>query len=131
MRRNPLLSASAAKGTEPPEVLKMLNRLFSAWDSLLDENSVFKVETIGDAYMVASGMPWQATNVDATCDIAEMAVDMIQSIEDFRTPQALISLSLPLARATRDSAGLCIRTPCIGTGCLPLCAVALQARNAR
>mmetsp|Transcript_44024 Transcript_44024/g.99470 ORF Transcript_44024/g.99470 Transcript_44024/m.99470 type:complete len:731 (-) Transcript_44024:163-2355(-) len=36
-------------------VVKLLNTLFSAFDELTDEHMIFKVETIGDAYMAASG----------------------------------------------------------------------------
>ncbi|KXZ41402.1 hypothetical protein GPECTOR_490g439 [Gonium pectorale] len=41
---------------EPWKVMKMLNALYSRYDALLDLYGVHKVETIGDCYVVASGL---------------------------------------------------------------------------
>jgi class 3 adenylate cyclase len=41
----------------PTELIEMLNRLFSAFDELADQHGLEKIKTIGDAYMVAGGLP--------------------------------------------------------------------------
>lgn len=41
----------------PVEMVKLLNEAFSFFDSLLDKYNVEKIRTIGDNYMVASGVP--------------------------------------------------------------------------
>lgn len=41
---------------EPKEVMNMLGRLYDKFDALTTKHSLFKVETIGDAYMVAGGI---------------------------------------------------------------------------
>lgn len=42
---------------EPVEMVELLNEAFSFFDSLLDKYGVEKIRTIGDSYMVASGVP--------------------------------------------------------------------------
>lgn len=41
----------------PDEVVVLLDRIFSAFDRLVDAEGVEKIKTIGDAYMVAGGLP--------------------------------------------------------------------------
>ena len=41
----------------PDEVVAMLNGVFTRLDALVDEFGLEKIKTIGDAYMVASGIP--------------------------------------------------------------------------
>lgn len=39
------------------EVVTLLDRVFAAWDAVVAEHGVEKIKTIGDAYMVAGGVP--------------------------------------------------------------------------
>jgi guanylate cyclase len=41
----------------PVQMVELLNEVFSFFDSLLDKYDVEKIRTIGDSYMVASGVP--------------------------------------------------------------------------
>ncbi|XP_073350785.1 guanylyl cyclase C [Pagrus major] len=66
----------------PMEVVDMLNDIYKNFDSILDHHDVYKVETIGDAYMVASGLPKRNGDRHAV-DIALMALDMLAFVGSF------------------------------------------------
>lgn len=68
----------------PMEVVSMLNAMYSIFDTLTERNSVYKVETIGDAYMVVAGAPEKdANHAEKVCD---MALDMVDAITDLKDP---------------------------------------------
>lgn len=68
----------------PMEVVSMLNAMYSIFDTLTERNSVYKVETIGDAYMVVAGAPDKdANHAERVCD---MALDMVDAITDLKDP---------------------------------------------
>lgn len=67
----------------PMEVVDMLNDIYKNFDCILDNHDVYKVETIGDAYMVASGLPRRNGNRHAV-DIAYMALDILAFMGTFQ-----------------------------------------------
>uniref|UniRef100_A0A3P9PUZ1 Guanylate cyclase n=1 Tax=Poecilia reticulata TaxID=8081 RepID=A0A3P9PUZ1_POERE len=67
----------------PMEVVDMLNDIYKGFDSILDHHDVYKVETIGDAYMVASGLPRRNGNRHAV-DICRMALDILSFMGTFQ-----------------------------------------------
>ena len=61
------------------EVVALLDRVFAGWDSLAARYGVEKIKTIGDAYMVAAGIPLPRN--DHAEAIAEMALAMGPELE--------------------------------------------------
>ena len=70
-----------AESKTPEEVIGILNEIFSEFDQLVDETNLEKIKTIGDAYMVASGLPLESP--DHAKLIAWLALKMRESLSKF------------------------------------------------
>jgi len=68
--------------TAPERVVSVLDEIFSAFDALADRHGLEKIKTIGDAYMVASGIP--DPRHDHAQAMAEMALDMQAELHRLR-----------------------------------------------
>ena len=55
----------------PSELVGLLDEVFSDFDAMVDSRGLEKIKTIGDAYMVASGIPVpRADHAEALCELA-------------------------------------------------------------
>jgi adenylate cyclase len=62
----------------PSDVVAVLDSLFTRWDALASRHGVEKIKTIGDAYMVAGGIP--IPRQDHAEAIGEMALAMLPEV---------------------------------------------------
>ncbi len=62
------------------EVVSRLNEIFLRFDTLVEENGLEKIKTIGDAYLVVGGLP--GSNPDHAQAIATLALEMRDAMAD-------------------------------------------------
>jgi class 3 adenylate cyclase len=70
-----------AERVKPTDLVHLLNRLFARFDYLAEAQGVEKIKTIGDAYMVAAGLP--EPRPDHAEALVRLALDMWDAMKDF------------------------------------------------
>lgn len=69
--------------SSPLQVVDFLTDLYTCFDNTIDKYDVFKVETIGDAYICASGLPVR-NGVKHLSEISRMALDLRDAMAAFK-----------------------------------------------
>lgn len=67
-----------SSGEDPVEIVNLLNDIFSSFDDLAVKHGLEKIKTIGDAYMVAAGIPEPQT--DHAEAITKFAIDILDAV---------------------------------------------------
>jgi len=69
------------KTMKPHDLVSLLNKVITGFDQLSEQLHIEKIKTIGDAYLVVSGLPDENSN--HAPDVSRMALEMLKFIEDF------------------------------------------------
>ncbi|CAH1111121.1 unnamed protein product [Psylliodes chrysocephalus] len=73
-------------------VVSTMNTVFSLFDALMDKFHVYKVETVGQVYMVASGAP-ERTPLHAQ-NIADLALAMLSEIKRINLKKTVVDVKI-------------------------------------
>ncbi|SON63374.1 Adenylate cyclase [Mycobacterium simulans] len=86
-----------ASGTAPADLVRFLDRLYSAFDALVDKHQLEKIKVSGDSYMVVSGVP--RPRPDHVHALAGFALDMAAVAATMKDPHGR-SVPLRMGLAT-------------------------------
>mmetsp|Transcript_13103 Transcript_13103/g.30154 ORF Transcript_13103/g.30154 Transcript_13103/m.30154 type:complete len:379 (+) Transcript_13103:1529-2665(+) len=74
--------SGAAGSINPAQVMAVLNDLYTELDKIATRHGVYKVETVGNRYMVCAGAPVPETGRDAAKRVSLFALDAMSYIDN-------------------------------------------------
>jgi class 3 adenylate cyclase len=84
----------------PEELIKLLNNLYSKFDDLTKKYNIEKIKTMGDGYMLASGLPTE--NPNHAQNMADMALAMFEELNNFNQENPNINFDIRIGISSGD-----------------------------
>ncbi|KAJ0399918.1 hypothetical protein P43SY_008124 [Pythium insidiosum] len=88
----------------PGELALLLNKIYSAFDRHLDAFGVYKMDTVGDAFIVVGGLPSHKSERNHAAAVAAFAIEMLHEIERF-CAEARVALQMRIGLHTGKVVG--------------------------
>lgn len=89
---------------KPGDICVLLNKIYSAFDSHLDEFGVYKMDTVGDAFIVIGGLPNYKSTKHHAAAVTAFAIEMLHEIDRF-CAEANVSLQMRIGIHTGKVVG--------------------------
>lgn len=67
------------------QAITLLNDLFTMFDGVIEQYDCYKVESVGDDTLVASGLP-RRNGIQHAKEIASMSLSFMEGVDNFRIP---------------------------------------------
>lgn len=90
----------------PQDLCTLLNSFYSAFDEHLDVRGVYKIDTIGDSFVVVGGLAIENSTVEHASAIADFALDMLGEIENVKAMWREIPHANPLIQSVTMRIGV-------------------------
>ncbi|TMW56709.1 hypothetical protein Poli38472_006719 [Pythium oligandrum] len=88
----------------PGDICVLLNKIYSAFDKHLDPFGVYKMDTVGDAFIVIGGLPNHKSEKNHAAAIAAFAIEMLHEIDRF-CEEAKVSIQMRIGLHTGKVVG--------------------------
>ncbi|XP_055346568.1 receptor-type guanylate cyclase gcy-22-like [Paramacrobiotus metropolitanus] len=73
--------AHVCSQSQPLFIIRLLHRIYTSLDGLVEQHDVYKVETIADSYMVVSGVPVRNGTFRHAGEIGSLALRMLAAVQ--------------------------------------------------
>lgn len=96
----------------PLQVVEMLNDLYTCCDAIISDYDVYKVETIGDAYMVVSGLPERNGRRHAG-EIGAMALHILSRVQQLEAHRLQMRIGMHSGQCVAGVVGVKMPRYCL------------------